>query len=254
MRRINRFFVAKNCLQGELVRLGGEQTHQIRSVLRLSPGDRIIVLDNQGWEYDVVLRTVGRKEVVGQVTQKRPAPGEPRTQVSLYQSLLAREKFEWVLQKCTEVGVARFVPVVTQRSLIRKTSAIDVRRLTRWRRIVAEAAEQSGRGRIPELTTPVHFGEAVSRLGGFERCLVAWPQAQRPSLRELLGRGKPATVAILIGPEGGFTDEELQQAQAGGAMPFSLGQRILRTETAAVVAAALILYELEQKPTTSTNA
>lgn len=226
--------------------MSARQAHQICSVLRLSAGDYIRVLDNQGAEYDVVLKTVGRRETVGQVTQKRPAPGEPRTRITLYQSLLARDKFEWVLQKCTEVGVTRFSPMITQRSLIQQVATINATRLARWQRIITEAAEQSGRGRIPELTPAIKFEEAVSGLAGFDRCLIAWPQAQRPSLRELLGRDKVTAVAVFIGPEGGFTDQELQLAQAGGAVPVSLGERILRTETAAVVATALILYELDR--------
>jgi 16S rRNA (uracil1498-N3)-methyltransferase len=246
---MNRFFVSEGSIKAGKVELAGQQAHQIRSVLRMSRGDCIVVLDNQGCEYEVVLEKVTGKEVTGRVTEKRPACGEPGVRITLYQSLLAREKFEWVLAKCTEVGVARFVPMVTQRSLIRRADAVSAAKLDRWRRIITEAAEQSRRGRIPELAAPVRFEDAVSGLSGFERCLVAWPQARSPHLRELLGSGRPATIAVFIGPEGGFTDRELQLVQAGGAVPISLGPRILRTETAAMVAAALVLYELGETHT-----
>jgi len=198
--------------------------------------------------------------VLGEIIYQQPAQAEPRTQITLYQGLLAREKFEWVLQKCTEVGVTRFVPTVTERSIVRRPDTVTASRLSRWRRIITEAAEQSGRGRIPQLEAPVNFPDAVSGLGGFDRCLIGSPQAAGPSLRELLragdihtpkqsfceGRTEPVVVALLIGPEGGFTDKEVQLAQASGASPISLGRRILRTETAAVVASALILHELEE--------
>ncbi|MHC4464517.1 MAG: RsmE family RNA methyltransferase, partial [Planctomycetota bacterium] len=102
---MNRFFVSEENLQGDTVVLGREQAHQIRNVLRMEAGQRVIVLDNCGWEYEVILTAVGKSEVTGRVAEKRPASGEPRAQITLYQSLLKRDKFEWVLQKCTEVGV-----------------------------------------------------------------------------------------------------------------------------------------------------
>ncbi|MFQ6036498.1 MAG: 16S rRNA (uracil(1498)-N(3))-methyltransferase [Sedimentisphaerales bacterium] len=243
---MQRFFVSNGSLQGQQVVFTGQQAHQIRNVLRMGPGDYIVVLDNTGCEYTAILSKVERRQVVGELIYKQRTQGEPRTQITLYQALLAREKFEWVLQKCTEVGAARFVPMVTERSIVRRPDTVTARRLSRWRRIITEAAEQSGRGRIPQLEAPVNFPDAVSGLDGFDRCLIGSPQAAGPSLREFLRAGdtEPVVVALLIGPEGGFTDKEVQEACANGAIPISLGRRILRTETAAVVACALILYEL----------
>ena len=250
-RTMNRFFVSKDSFRGDKVLLGKDQTHQIHSVLRLRPADRIIVLDNTGWEYQVSLAKVTHEQVVGEILQKRKAPGEPQTQITLYQSLLARDKFEWVLQKCTEVGVTRFVPVVTQRTLIRDT-AIKPDKRARWQRIITEAAEQSGRGLIPDLSPPITFEDVLSDLSGFKRRLIAWEPAeggQRLALRQALcidKQTKPNTVAVLVGPEGGFTEQEVELAKKSGAIPITLGPRILRTETAAVVAIAIILYELGQ--------
>jgi 16S rRNA (uracil1498-N3)-methyltransferase len=243
---MHRFFVAEENLRGQQVVLTGRQAHQIRNVLRMKSGDHIIVLDNTGCEYTVALTKVGWQDVVCEVISKQQAQAEPRTQITLYQSLLAREKFEWVLQKCTEVGVASFVPIVTKRSIVRGQGAITPRKLSRWRDIITEAAEQSGRGRIPQLDAPVNFVDAVSRISDFDRCLIGSPGAAGSSVREILrnGNAKPVTVALFIGPEGGFTDEEIADACSKGATAFSLGKRILRTETAAVVASAVILYEL----------
>jgi len=243
---MHRFFIAEENFQGKQVILTGKQAHQIRNVLRMRPGDHIIVLDNTGSEYTVVLTEFGRQHVLGEIIYQQPAQAEPRTQITLYQGLLAREKFEWVLQKCTEVGATRFVPTVTERSIIRRQDAITPRKLTRWRDIITEAAEQSCRGRIPQLEAPVNFPDAVSGLGDFDRCLIGSPQATGPSLREVLraGGAEPVAVALLIGPEGGFTDQEIAVACSKGATAFSLGKRILRTETAAIIASAVILYEL----------
>jgi 16S rRNA (uracil1498-N3)-methyltransferase len=172
----------------------------------------------------------------------------------LFQSLLPRDKFEFVLQKCTEVGVSRFVPVITQRALVRET-AIKPEKLDRWQRIITEAAEQSHRGRIPDLLPPVSFEKAMQELSSFEKCLIACEIVKMPngkqgeSIRVALrieDKNIPGTIAVLIGPEGGFTEDEVHHACSVGAVPVGLGPRILRTETAAIVAATLILYELGQ--------
>jgi 16S rRNA (uracil1498-N3)-methyltransferase len=243
---MHRFFVAEENLHGKEIVFTGRQAHQIRNVLRIKSGDHVTVLDNTGCEYTVILTKVGRQDVVGEVVSRQQARAEPHTQITLYQSLLARDKFEWVLQKCTEVGVTSFVPIVTERSIVRQPDAITSRKLSRWRDIIAEAAEQSGRGRIPQLDAPVTFVDAVCRLEDFDRCLIGTLGTTGSSVRDILRTddAEPAAVALFIGPEGGFTDKEVQLAETNGIKPVSLGSRILRTETAAVVASAVILYEL----------
>jgi len=246
MLRMNRFFVPVQSIQLDQVRLSGQQAHQILNVLRLKVGDNIIVLDNTGYEYEVTLTKVTKDETVGKILQKRPATGEPRTQITLYQALLTREKFEHVLQKCTELGVSEFVPIITERTIVRDAEKIDRRRLARWQRIITEAAEQSGRGRISQLQPAHRFNNIVSNLGEFDHCLIASPNGQ--SLRQIFREGdtKPVRIGLFIGPEGGFTEAELKACCEAGAKRVGLGGRILRTETAAVVASALILYELDE--------
>jgi len=241
----NRFFVSESGFEDQGVRLSAEQAHQVCHVLRLKVGDAIVVLDNAGHEYDVALTVVTRREVTGQITDRRESPGEPRVRIALFQSLLAREKFEWVLQKGTEVGVARFVPVQTGRSIVR-AKQIDAKKLTRWRRILTEAAEQSHRGRIPEITDAATWSEVLSQLGAFDRNLIAATSGRTRSLKVALqfDDNAPSSIAVLIGPEGGFTADEVEQACENGAVPVGLGPRILRTETAGMVLPALILHEI----------
>jgi 16S rRNA (uracil1498-N3)-methyltransferase len=243
----NRFFVPKSSFEGRRVRLSPEQAHQICHVLRLKPGEPIVVLDNEGTEYDVTLTTLDLQETAGEVVRQRPVHSEPAIEVVLFQSLLAREKFEWVLQKGTEVGVTRFVPVMTQRSIVR-AKRVEEKKLARWEKILVEAAEQAHRGRVPRLDHAVRFDRIVEHLDRFDRCMIAVPGDGTSTLRKALGSHKqtPSSVALLIGPEGGFTPEEVESARAGGAVPINLGPRVLRTETAAVVASALILHELGQ--------
>jgi 16S rRNA (uracil1498-N3)-methyltransferase len=244
---MNRFFVDPVDIQGDQVFLSRAQAHQISHVLRLRPDDRVIVLDNSGWEYEAALEAAGPSAVTARVVERRPSLGEPQVGLVLYQGLLARDKFEWVLQKCTEVGVTRFCPVVTERSLVRTTHAFGKDRMDRWIRILTEAAEQSHRGRIPQLDPPSRLDQAVTAACQQEVRLLASPATGEQSLREALAAGtRPASVALLVGPEAGFSVKEVDAARAAGWRPFNLGSRILRTETAAVVASSLVLYELGQ--------
>jgi 16S rRNA (uracil1498-N3)-methyltransferase len=261
---MQRFFVEPSSIGNNRVPLSREQAHQIRDVLRLRPGDSIIVLDNAGWEYQVTLTAIRHEQVIGEIVQKRQASGEPKVHLTLYQSLLTRDKFEFVLQKCTEIGVCEFVPVITQRSIVR--SRIPGRdKLDRWQKIITEAAEQCERGRIPELREPVNFEHAIkenqiSKIK-YQKCrinfsdtnekeydcrLIASTSSGAKNLHEALTSGseKPTNIALFIGPEGGFTDDEVRLACENGIVPVSLGKRILRTETAAMITSALILYEL----------
>jgi len=249
---MDRFFVRQEnplglssgrSLRGEEVVLEGQQAHQIRNVLRKKAGEHIIVLDNLGAEYEIELQTIRKEKVTGQIKEMRKAAGEPAVEITLYQSLLSREKFEWVLQKCTEVGVKRFVPIETCRSIVRKGS-INANKIERRQRIIQEAAEQSGRGKIPQLEQTVNFKEAITKLDDFNYKFMAHTQAEGDSLRRYLKDNKKnKRIALFVGPEGGFTENEVQSAKDNNIVLISLGRRVLRTETAAVVASSLILYE-----------
>jgi 16S rRNA (uracil1498-N3)-methyltransferase len=241
--RTDRFFIPESNIANEHVTLSSAQAHQICNVLKLRSGDKIIVLDNKGIEYEVTLEEVNKDKALGKILQKRDATGEPRIQITLYQSLLSREKFEHVLQKCTEVGVVRFVPVITQRSIVHDIQAVTSRKMTRWRRIIQEAAEQSHRGRIPQLRNTTHFETIAAELEKYDLVLIFSPQGQ--PLRDVLSKSAPAAtnIGLLIGPEGGFTEAEIGAACGLSAKAVTLGPRILRTETAALVTSALVIYQ-----------
>jgi len=228
------------------VEIAGPLTHQIRDVLRLKPGDRVILLDNSGWEYQVEVGEVRRERVAGHILQKSLAASEPRTKITLYQSFLKGRAFESVLEKCTEVGVVAFVPVVAARCIVSSLEDIGEKKLERWRRIILEAAEQSRRGRLPVLRPPSLLRQAWQEASRGGLTVVPWEGESGNSLRSVLRGAQPTpfSVNLFIGPEGGFTEEEIEQGHRYGAIPVTLGPRILRAEMAGVVAAAAILYEL----------
>jgi 16S rRNA (uracil1498-N3)-methyltransferase len=243
---MHHFFIPPKNITNRQAILTGAQARQVAQVLRMRPGEVLVVLDNEGWAYEVRLTAVTPQQVTADILEKRLAMGEPAVHITLYMALLKREKFEWVLQKCTEIGVSRFVPVVTQRSLAQD---LDLKpgKLERWHKIITEAAEQSRRGRIPELCEPMKLAEALAQHGA-EVAIIPWEGADAASatavtLRTTLAGKTPQSIALFIGPEGGFAPEEIELAIQHNVQPVTLGKRILRAETAALVTASLLLYE-----------
>jgi 16S rRNA (uracil1498-N3)-methyltransferase len=242
---MHRFFIDPHQIAGPNVRFDDDQAHQMRRVLRLRPGDRVLALDGRGRQHEVALEEVTNARVTGKVKATTEAAGEPAARLTLFQSLLRREKFEWVLQKGTEIGVTRFTPVITRRSLVRDADDVTPEKMERWRRITKEAAEQSERGRLPELGAPITFEAALGQAKDYTKAIFLWERAGHGGLTNALAGLPPApAVALFIGPEGGYEDAEVEQARAAGAAVVSLGPRILRTETAAIVAATLALGAL----------
>ncbi|MBX0326501.1 16S rRNA (uracil(1498)-N(3))-methyltransferase [Oscillochloris sp. ZM17-4] len=245
MKNTYRFFVPPASFSGDTVRLGdADLARQLARVLRLGPGDRVLLLDGLGDAYEVELTDLGRDLVAGRVLGRERA-AEPAIDLTLYLAMIRPERFEWALQKGTELGARRFVPVQFARSLT--ADRADGRKAERWRRIIREAAEQSCRGRIPELAEPLSFSAACTAAATTNLPLILW-EGQAPPLRDLLRRPGPPpdSVAILSGPEGGVAPEELTAASERGIMPASLGSQILRAETAPIAAAAALCYEFDR--------
>jgi 16S rRNA (uracil1498-N3)-methyltransferase len=240
---MHRFFLPEDCIDGQTVAIPRSLVHRLRRVLRLSAGDCIVVLDNGGWEYEVELVSKARGKLEGMVRSKALAEGEPRTGITLYQALLKGHGFEMVLQKCTEIGVVDFVPVICERCVSGEPPSS---RLDRWRSIILEAAQQSRRGRPPVLHDIMLFEDACKATSG--ATILPWEEESAQSIGSVL-RDLPKTkgehsIGIFIGPEGGFSARELELARNCGITPVSLGRRILRAETAGLVSVAITLYEL----------
>lgn len=218
--------------------------HQLRSVLRLTPGEIILLLDNAGSAYPTKILHLDKNKAQGNVLSREVAEGEPPVSLSLYLCALKADKFEWVLQKGVEIGVSRFVPVISSRTIVRPAEKIS-RKYERWQAIIREAAEQCGRGRLPTLADPLTWSAAITNPSDLR--LLPWEEADTLSLTlggALAGADSPATCSLLIGPEGGIDPAEAVQAMQAGWLAVSLGPRILRAETAAITAAGLILHRL----------
>jgi 16S rRNA (uracil1498-N3)-methyltransferase len=234
----HRFLVPAREIQGQVVTFSSEQWHQIHSVLRLRPGDQVRVFDGRE-PVDHVVEIV--QPGTGHIVDRASQAAEPRTSLVVYPALLQRDKFEPVLQKLTEIGAAAIVPVLSVRSLVRE--APDERRQTRWQAILREATEQCGRGIVPELSAAVPFSQGIERAAAEGTAIVAYEGEKQTTLRKALLKAE-RTIAIFVGPEGGFAPEEVARASQAGARLISLGPRILRSETASPLLAALVLHEL----------
>ena len=244
-----RFFVAPDAIRGIAVQIDDAALlKQLNTVLRLGVGDAITLLDNSGWEYSVSLDQIDRKQVRGTVMERTLARTEPRLRLALYVALMRAERFEWVLQKGTELGVATFVPVVCERSKVDEIAQIKHTKLQRWQRIIAEAAEQSRRAVLPTLEPAVLFATACEYAARCTQSALLWEGDGAESLTSIavpiINRvgGDPGTVAVLSGPEGGFSRDELRTAQRYGVHLATLGPRTLRAETAPIAATSALLF------------
>ncbi len=241
--RRQRFFVPGPLAAGATVAIDS-LAQQLVNVLRMKPGDDLVLLDGSGQEFLARLVSLSRHAAGAEVLQAQPCPAEPALHLTLYQCSLKADKFEWVLQKGTELGVSRFVPVIAERSIVRPAGAL-LGKYARWEAIVREAAEQCRRGRVPEIAPPQEWAQAVASRAGAG--LLAWEEAAgSPALASWLqGQAPPLDqLSLLIGPEGGVSEQEAQAAAAHGWQWVSLGPRILRAETAAVAAVAVVMASL----------
>jgi 16S rRNA (uracil1498-N3)-methyltransferase len=250
MSRAHRFFLTKTkLLLNETIDLA-EILHQLQAVLRLEAGAQIVLLDGEGRAFLTELVSLTRKTAIGHVLAEMPPPAEPDLPVTLYQCTLKADKFEWVLQKGAELGVSCFVPVISERSIVRPAAAV-LKKYDRWQAILREAAEQCGRGRIPTLLQPLDWPTAVHHAQGPR--FLAWEEqttAAIPVKQALSGQPKLTknlrSVSLLVGPEGGITYEEVAVAQGAGWQTIHLGPRILRAETAALTTIVLVMAYLNQ--------
>ncbi|MBI4051455.1 MAG: 16S rRNA (uracil(1498)-N(3))-methyltransferase [Elusimicrobia bacterium] len=235
------FFVPSECISDGFFHLGGTEAHHLVRVMRYKPMDVLEIFDGEGKKYLARLdRVVGGRGVEGTLLSEI-AEAPPRYLLGLYFALVSRDAVENILEKGTEIGVSTFCPLVTERTGIRLREA---GKLKRWRQILLSACKQSGRSRLPAICSPVTLEKALKSSEGFS--LVAWEKEKSRSiqvaLQEIGARVQAGSeIRLFIGPEGGFTESEIESCKKMGAEPVSLGMHTLRSETAALVASSLIL-------------
>lgn len=226
-------------LQAGRLSIEGDEFHHLVRVLRKKTGDRLLAADGRGLRCEVVITAVGKKSVDGEILGHRFV-GKPATEVAVAFSLLrTSQRFDFFLEKSTELGISSIIPMVTARTVSQPSNEKIEGKLERWRSIVLAAAKQSKRFYFPEIGRPLHFRE-VLRLDGFDNRLIAFEGSSTPPSA---GFARKKTL-FLIGPEGGFVPNEVEEARAAGFRDVTLGKTILRAETAAVFAVAMVRARL----------
>ena len=243
---MHRFFVGPEQIQGDTAVIIGDDAHHIHRVLRLMSGEEVTLCDGQGMDYHAVIQTADKGLVEVKVLNSNPSDTEPKTRVTLLQGLPKSAKMETIIQKCVELGIYDIQPVTTLRTVVRIADDRDGEKKTqRWQRISEEAAKQSKRGRIPRVWTPAPLHQAIGSCQA-DLKLILWEEEKNQSLRQALHRQEtsPKSVAVLVGPEGGLDESEVELVIQHGWIPTTIGNRILRTETAGMAVLAAIMYHL----------
>jgi 16S rRNA (uracil1498-N3)-methyltransferase len=252
-----RIFLPPQKLTSDQITIDNENARYLSMVLRVKPGEIITIFDGSGHRYICRILQIHKKEVVVEMIKKEPYSAEPPVSISLAQGLPKSDKMDLIVQKSTELGVSRIFPIITERSQIKHTGKVE-----RWRKIALSASQQCGREKITEIEEPVEFAKFLSGLHivnednnaanvipakvGISHPTIIFSEEQKEiNLKKILNNLTTSNnIVLLIGPEGGFSGEEVSAAVEKGFIEASLGPRVLRTETAPIAAISIIQYEL----------
>ncbi len=240
-------FAAPGQFRDGSVHVDGAALNHVRNVLRMRPGDQLIVSGGCGRTYLCEIRSLDKEEAVLEILEKQPS-NELSSRLVLFQGLPKGDKLELIIQKAVELGASRIVPVQMKRSIVKWDEKKAENRMKRYRAIAESAAEQSQRDLIPEVDPCMTFAEAVREAQKLDHILVPYELSEgiEESRAAVRGIGKGDSAGIFIGPEGGFEEDEVQKLLEAGGRAITLGRRILRTETAGLAVLSILMFELEE--------
>ena len=247
-KQMYRFFADESQINGSEFVIEGNDAHHIKNVLRMKIGEEIYISCGGEWEYTCQISGFDDKKVIARIIDVQKTGRELPSRITLYQCLPKKDKMELIIQKSVELGVYRIVPVISSRCIAKISPDKSESRLARWNLIAGAAAKQAKRLIEPEVAPAVSFDKAVEELKKNDISIIPYERAEgMDATRKLLGSISPGkSIGVIIGPEGGFDDTEVQKAMSAGIRPVTLGNRILRTETAGPAVLAILMYLLEQ--------
>ncbi len=238
-----RFFVAKDSIRDKQGIISGPELEHMRKVLRLRPGQGVLLFDDEGWEYEAIIQSYGERAAEMEIVNRYRPERESPLDITLAQAIGKGDKMDWVVEKATELGVRSIVPYFSSYTVPRLDTKKIARRGARWEKIALSAAKQSGRTKIPEIQMLGDFGDLIRRPWPCELKLLFWEGESTRSIKKLREERKHLdSILLVIGPEGGFTSEEVAQASDQGFLTIRLGKRVLRTETAALGALSVVQF------------
>lgn len=245
---MSRFFVPpENIVENSIILDKPEDIRHISRVLRLKEGDTLDIFDNSNWEYVTNITSINDSSINLEILDRRAFSREPDIDIALFQGIPKHGKMDTVVRKSVELGVKKIVPVFMKRTVVVDKGKFG-NKIERWRKISVEAAKQCRRGIVPEVSGAVYMDEMLEMLPAFDYVIFSYENEENLTIKDCLrnitgGAGK--SIALIIGPEGGFADSEADEIKSMGAYSVTLGKTILRTETAGIAAIAMIMYELE---------
>jgi 16S rRNA (uracil1498-N3)-methyltransferase len=243
---ITNFYVDPENVGEDSLKIIGEEANHILSVLRYGSGDMIDVVDGCGTKYKVRIEEISRDFLQGRILSRTHKENEPNRHLTLAQAVCRKERMDFLIEKATEIGVSSIIPILTERSLIKVSGVSNQqKKIDRWRRLAIASMKQSLRTVLPKIQDIIKFEQLLSEVKNYDLCLIASLDKDSKSIKqcEQLKTGVKS-ILLIVGPEAGFTEEELSKTKAQGAIPISLGSRRLRTETAGVVFLSLVLHQL----------
>lgn len=244
---MSRIFVERTAVKGSIIEITDrEDIKHLLKVLRLGTGDKIEVSDSSEFEYSAEILSAEPSLITVRILDKQRFAREPELKITLFQGIPKQGKMEDIIRKSVESGAFSIVPVFTERTIVTEKQNFG-RKVERWQKISAEAVKQCKRGLVPEIGSNLSFGKMLNQLKEFDLVLIPYEDEEERTIKDVLRNtaDKPKSVAIIIGPEGGFSDNEVLDAASKGAIPVSLGKPVLRTETAGPAAIAMVMYEFE---------
>lgn len=237
------FFVSPEQIRKPKIAITGPDAAHITSVLRLHPGDALVICDGRARGYRIRLGKINRQEVEGVIEEEFILETEPLAHLTLVQGLPKSDKMDMIIQKGAELGVREFIPLLAKRSIPRLGEDKIEKRVARWQKIALEAAKQCQRTRVPAVKEPVSLEKVLAAMPAASLGIMPWEEEKDIKIKEILKKTSDKNFFLFIGPEGGFEREEVELARTYNVSTVSLGRRILRTETAALAAITMILYE-----------
>lgn len=242
---MSRFFVSTGQIGNGNIHITGSDVKHITKVLRLRTGDKLTAVDGQGTEYEAQITESNVTEIICQIVAQKEVNREAPLKVTLVQGLPKGDKMELIIQKCTEIGVAEIIPVATERAVVQLDAAKAVKRRERWQRVAEEAAKQAGRTVVPVVKDVTTLADVMAGISAEALAIMPWEAETSLGLKEILSQyASKQEVYIFIGPEGGFAQAEVELARRHGLHIVTMGPRIMRTETAGMVALTMVLYQL----------
>lgn len=245
---MQRFFVTPDQVGEDKIRIQGSDVNHMKNVLRMRPGEEVMVSDGNNRQYRCRVEDYPEGEAVLAILEAGLVDTELPSRIYLFQGLPKQEKMELIVQKAVELGVCQVIPVQTRRCVVKLDAKKAAKKVQRWQQIAESAAKQAGRGYIPVVSEVMTFQEALAFSEALDIRLIPYELADgMDGTRKILDGIRPGqSVGIFIGPEGGFEKEEVGRAVEAGAMPITLGKRILRTETAGIAVLSILMYRLEK--------